>query len=386
MRILQVHNKYREPGGEDRVVDAEFELLQGGGHEVLTHRVVNPASALRSAGLLMLSPGNPGAAREVKRLVEEFRPEVAHVHNTWFSLSPSVLGALRSTGVPVVVTLHNFRLMCTNGLLFRDGHPCEECVGTHPWRGVLHRCYRESVLASTAAAGAIAANRARSVWLRNVDRFLVLSQFSRSRFAAAGIPEDRMTMVSNFVADPGPRVIPPGESNTVLFVGRLSAEKGADVLLSAWPEKTTLELVVVGDGPLRSTLGRRGGPSVRFLGHCSPADVRDLMLRSRALVFPSLAYENQPVVLLEALSAGLPVVASRSGAIPEVFAGSPEVKLVTAGDRSAWATALEELSETRLAATAGASMRALYEERYTPEAARSTLETVYQDVIDRHRG
>ena len=125
------------------------------GHEVLTHRVVNPASAVRSAGLLMLSPGNPGAAREVKRLVAEFRPEVAHVHNTWFSLSPSVLGALRSTGVPVVVTLHNFRLMCTNSLLFRDGHPCEECVGTHPWRGVLHRCYRDSVLASTAAAGAI---------------------------------------------------------------------------------------------------------------------------------------------------------------------------------------------------------------------------------------
>ena len=137
-----------------------------------------------------------------------------------------------------------------------------------------------------------------------------------------------MTTVSNFVADPGPRVMPPGESNTVLFVGRLSAEKGADLLLSAWPEKTGLELVVVGDGPLRSTLERRGGPSVRFLGHCSPADVRDLMLRSRALVFPSLAYENQPVVLLEALSAGLPVVASRFGAIPEVFAGSPEVKLV----------------------------------------------------------
>jgi glycosyltransferase involved in cell wall biosynthesis len=385
VRILQVHNQYREPGGEDRVVGAEYELLKSAGHEVFTHRVTNPTSGVQAAGMLLLSPNNPGAARAVRRLAAEFRPDVAHVHNTWFSLSPSVLGALQKMGVPVVVTLHNYRLMCVNSLLFRDGRPCEDCVGSHPWHGVLHRCYRDSALASAAAAGAVTINRARSVWSRHVDRFLVLSQFSRGRFAAAGIPDDRMTTVSNFVDDPGPRLSSPAASNMVLFVGRLSAEKGADLMLSAWPRTGGLKLVVVGDGPLRSELEHRAGSSVSFLGYRSPAEVRSLMLRSRALVFPSLAYENQPVVLLEAMSAGLPVVASGSGAIPEVFAGSPDVKLVAAGDREAWAAALLELSEGRFVATAGASMRALYEKRYTPNASRAALETVYENVINQRR-
>ncbi len=385
MRILQVHNQYREPGGEDRVVQAEFDLLQSAGHEVVSHRVTNPSSALRSAGLLVLSPGNPGAGQAVKRLAAQFRPDVAHVHNTWFSLSPSVLGALQRSGVPVVMTLHNYRLMCVNSLLFRDGHPCEECVGSHPWHGVRHRCYRDSALASAAAAGAISINRSRSVWSRNVDRFLVLSQFSQQRFAAAGIPEERMTRVSNFVDDPGPRPAPPDQSNSVLFVGRLSAEKGADLLLRAWPAASGLELVVVGDGPQRPDLERVGGSSVRFLGRRSAPEVRNLMLHSRALVFPSLAYENQPIVLLEALSAGLPVVASEGGAIPEVFAGSPHVQLVAAGDRQAWTAALGELSQDRFVTAAGASMRTLYEERYTPDSTRSTLEAAYRDAIQSRR-
>ena len=235
VRILQVHNQYREPGGEDRVVGAEYELLKSAGHEVFTHRVTNPTSGVQAAGMLLFSANNPGAAQAVRRLAAEFRPDVAHVHNTWFSLSPSVLGALHRIGVPVVVTLHNYRIMCVNSLLFRDGRPCEDCVGSHPWHGVLHRCYRDSALAFS-----------RGGWGRHYQSSVFRLVAARrplsrpiavlaERFAAAGIPDNRMTTVSNFVDDPGPRLSSPADSNMVLFVGRLSPEKGADLLLSAWP-------------------------------------------------------------------------------------------------------------------------------------------------------
>ena len=382
VRILQVHNQYREPGGEDRVVQVESELLRSSGHQVIAHRVTNPASAVQSAGLLLLSPRNPGAARAVRHLAEKFQPDVAHVHNTWFSLSPSVLGALHDTGVPVVVTLHNYRIMCVNGLLFREGRPCERCVASHPWHGVRFRCYRGSAMASTVAATGISFNRARNTWLRDVSRFLVLSDFSRQRFVTAGLPDGRITVVSNFVDDPGPRSVRVTDSRNVLFVGRLSFEKGVDVLLDAWAGigDTKMELQVVGDGPLRGELEGRAGPGVRFLGHRPLSEVRRLMSEARALAFPSLTYENQPMVLLEAMSAGLPVIASRLGAIPEVFSGVSEFGLVAPGDVAAWRSALRRLADRSLAESEGSLMRALYEERYTPATARARLESVYYEV------
>jgi hypothetical protein len=158
LRVLQVHTHYREEGGEDSVVRAEAELLRSAGHDVVVHQARNPSGALATGASLAMSPWNPLAAREVRRLAERVRPDVAHVHNTWYALSPSVLAALSAAAVPVVMTLHNYRLLCANAQLFRDGRPCEDCVGSHPWHGVRHRCYRGSALASAPAAATIAFN------------------------------------------------------------------------------------------------------------------------------------------------------------------------------------------------------------------------------------
>ena len=146
LRVLQIHNRYREPGGEDAVAAAEADLLRGCGHAVIEHHVTNPSGGVAAAASLAAAPWNPASAREMRRAIRESAPDVAHLHNTWFTLSPSVLGALSGAGVPVVMTLHNYRLVCANALLFREGRPCRDCVGRSPWPGVRHRCYHDSIV------------------------------------------------------------------------------------------------------------------------------------------------------------------------------------------------------------------------------------------------
>jgi glycosyltransferase involved in cell wall biosynthesis len=382
MKVLQVHTRYRQPGGEDTVVSAEAELLRSAGHQVVQVQAENPAGALPTAGALVLAPWNPRSADRLARAVEQHRPDVAHVHNTWFALSPSIFPAIRKGEIPVVMTLHNYRLVCSNGLLFRDGHPCEDCVGTHPWHGVVHRCYRDSVAASTVAATTIAVHQARGTWSRQVDLFLALTEFSRGRLVAGGLPADRVIVKPNFTLDPGPRSYPPSTSRTLLFAGRLSREKGVDMLLRAWATADTgpLELVVIGDGPMEKELREAAPSGVRFLGRLSPEALQDQLLRSRALVFPSRAYETQGMVIVEALAAGVPVLASDLGAVPETVTLGPDW-LVAPGDLAAWAEGLERLCSDELVDQAGTAARSIYEGRFSPSVGLANLEAAYRRVV-----
>jgi len=168
MRILQLHTRYRQAGGEDRVVAAEADLLRSAGHTVEQLLADNPRSSMAAAGAMLKSPWNSASRQAVERAVARFKPDVAHVHNTWYALSPSVLDELRASRVPTVMTVHNYRLMCVNGMLLRDGGPCEDCVGRSPLPGIRHRCYRNSVVASTVAAATIGYNRRRKTWADGV--------------------------------------------------------------------------------------------------------------------------------------------------------------------------------------------------------------------------
>jgi glycosyltransferase involved in cell wall biosynthesis len=373
--VLQLHNRYRQAGGEDTVVARERELLTSAGHEVLQCQVENPPGAVRAAATLLLSAWNPSSASSVKQITAEFQPDVAHIHNTWWVLSPSVVAALGS--IPTVVTLHNYRLLCANSQLFRDGHPCEDCVGRGPWRGVQHRCYRRSFPASTLAAAAIGIPRRLDVW-RNVDLFLALTDFAKGRFVAGGLPEERLVVKPNFVDDPGPRLNAPSASTTVLFVGRLSTEKGIGVLLEAWSRVRPdhLELLIVGDGPLADDVRALAPPGVRFLGHLGQDQIRELMLGARALIFPSIWYEGQPMVLLEALAAGLPLVVSGIGGIPDTVVDYGAALIVNR--KSDWAESLVRLADDVWVDGAGRHGRAVFEGRYTPDAALDRLLDAYE--------
>jgi len=333
---------------------------------------------------LAVAPWNPVSARAVRRAVAEHAPDVAHVHNTWFTLSPSVLGALHRSMVPVVMTLHNYRLVCVNALVFRDGHPCTDCVGRSPWPGVRHRCYRDSAPQSAVAAATLSFNRARGTWVDAVDRYIAPSRGLRDTLIAGGLPAERFIVRPHAVADPGPRIRRPSSSATVLCVGRVSEEKGVDVLLEAWARARPpgIELVVVGDGPRREALEHRAIDGVRFTGWLPHDDVRALMLGSRALVFPSVCFEVFPMTLVEAMAAGLPVIASAHGGSAEIVGPIGPEWLAEPGRPQSWAERLEHLADDDALDAAGACARDLYASQYAPERGIGSLIDAYQAAID----
>jgi len=382
VRILQVHTHYRQPGGEDAVVDTEARLLRASGHDVLTWQEANP----QGTGAVVSLAGaawNPAAARRLRRAAERFRPDVAHVHNTWFAMSPAAITTLHRLEIPVVMTLHNYRLICAAATLYRDGAPCHDCVGTHPWHAVTHGCYRGSRIQSAVAAASMAVHAKRGTWHEEVDRFLALSEFGRQQVVAGGLPENKVLVKPNSVNDPGTRADPPSASRKVLFVGRLSEEKGVGGLLQAWSDiSADLELLIVGAGPLEDQLRRIAPAGVTFTGRQPPAVVAELMLSARALVFPSTWYEGQPLTILEAAAAGLPVVLSDLGAMPEVFAPNAEELLFSAGDRSQLAERLDRLTANDFVDHYGTLTRQLFESRYTHEVALQRLEKIYASVLE----
>jgi glycosyltransferase involved in cell wall biosynthesis len=311
------------------------------------------------------------------------RPDVAHVHNTWFALSPSILHALHAERIPIVMSLHNYRLMCVNASLFRDGRVCTDCVGTHPGWGVVHRCYHDSAVASGVVASTIAVNRARRTW-DLVGRFDVPTEFVKRMFVSAGLPAARLSVNPRAVADPGPRRDPPSASQTVLYAGKLTTHKGIGLLLDAWKKASAgipqLELVVVGDGPLRTELASESLDRVRFLGWEDSDAVRRMMLSARALVVPSQWYEVVGRVALEAFAAGLPVLASDIGGLGEVVREIGPECLVAYDDRDAWGTALTRLGDDASVDAIGARARAVFERAYTHEICLDRLLDLYESV------
>jgi glycosyltransferase involved in cell wall biosynthesis len=317
MKILVVHEHYLEPGGEDQVFAAEADLLERYGHRVIRHTVHNSSTnGMSRLALAASTVWSADARREVRTLLRRERPDIMHVHNTFPLLSPAIYYAASAEGIPVVQTLHNFRLVCPSAILFREGRPCEECVGRRiPLPGVVHACYRSSRAASAVACAMLAVHRSLGTWTRKIDLFIALTDFARRKFVEGGLPADRLFVKPNFVhPDPGRG---SGDAGYALFAGRLSPEKGIGTLLSAWERLGgRVELRILGDGPLAERTRARAGEiaGITFLGRCSRDQVLDAMRGAEFLVFPSLWPEGFPLVLAEAMATGLPVVCSDSGA------------------------------------------------------------------------
>ena len=335
--ILIVHNRYRQAGGEDAVVDAEAELLAGHGHRVDRLVVDNDAipdrpSAAQRVRLAVRTVWASAAAAAVADRARAVRADVVHVHNFLPLLSPAIHGAARSTGAAVVQTLHNYRLICPAATLFRDGAPCEDCVGLPvALPAVVHACYRDSRAQTAAVTAMLAVHRARRTWHRDVDAFIALTNFGRDRFIAGGLPVGRLVVKPNFASDEGdPHA---DESSTrsqfangpVLFVGRLAPEKGIRTLLAAWPRvdrDSGRQLRIVGGGPLVDDVRTAAAatPGITFVGPVSRDEVQAEMRSAAVMVFPSEWYEGMPLSLIEAFAAGLPVLASRLGAMESMIA------------------------------------------------------------------
>ena len=346
----------------------------------------NPQGSIKAAGSLFFSPWNPRAVRRVAAVANSFQPDVAHLHNTWFAMSPAVILSLKRLDIPTVLTLHNYRITCANGLLFRDGGPCEMCVGSHPWHAVKFACYRGSRTQSLFAAATIEVHRRLGSWTEHVNTFIALSEAQRELMIRAGLPSSKLRVKPNFVADPGARVRPPSASKQVVYVGRLSEEKGVQVLLDAWEQVDMphLELLIVGDGPERSALEARQPPRTRFTGPLRSSEVRSLMLSARALVVPSLWYETMGLVVLEAFSSRLPVIASDVGAPGDIVRKALGPKWIfRAGSVGSLKAALETIASDSWCDAAAAHARRVFEATFSESQAATRLVEIYQPLVAR---
>lgn len=376
-----VHNRYRHAGGEDAVVRDETELLRRNGIAVEQYERHNDdiGDIDGAGGRLRLAAGTVWSRRtvaDIAGLAARFRPDVIHAHNTFPLISPSLYFAAARQRVPVVQTLHNFRLFCPQAMFMRNGAVCEDCLGTLPWRGVLRRCYRDSAAQSAVLTGMLGVHRALGTWRRRVARYIALNAFCRDKFIAAGLPAERIAVKPNFVDLPPPR----GDAARAggLFVGRLSAEKGiAMLVVAAAASKDATAIAVVGAGPQQALL--EGAPGVRLLGWQAPELVYARMRRSAWLVMPSVWYENFPRTLVEAFACGLPAIASRLGAMAELIREGETGLLFRPGDAADLARALAWAGDNPTAMRRmGEAARREYEEKYTPAANFASLMAIYR--------
>jgi glycosyltransferase involved in cell wall biosynthesis len=382
MRVLILHSRYRSgaASGENRVVEDETRLLRSAGHEVDTFtptiESTAPSDLLRAAVRTIWSVP---AAAEVDRRIRRHRPHVVHIHNLFPALSPAILRSIPS-GTAVVATLHNYRLMCLPGTFLRDQRVCEDCLGRVPWPGVLHRCYQRSAVAGGVLASSLGLHRNIGSFGR-IDLFFAISEFVRMKHIEGGLPADSIVVKRHFTW-PAPVRVGPGDY--FLFLGRLSPEKGVSTLIDAWGDAEA-KLVIVGDGPERSALQQKAPSLVEFRPTVGPQDVADLLLRSRALMVPSLSHEGAGRVILEAYASGVPVIASRVGGIPEFVEDRVTGRLVPAGDPVGWRKAVVELLDDRLNERMGVAGHRLWRRSYEPTQALAALERAYSQALVRAR-
>ncbi len=390
MRILVAHNSYQQHGGEDAVVTAEMRQLAAHDDTVIPYqrnnhelRDITPLTALTRAADVVWAARS---SNDLARLLSDSRPDIAHFHNTFPLISPSAYYACADAGVPVVQTLHNYRLLCPAATLMRDGKVCESCLGRPlPWPAVLRRCYRDSLSQTAALATMLAAHTALHTWEKKVDIYIALSEFARMKFVQGGLPQDRIVVKPNFVhPDPGAK---NALGEYALFVGRLSEEKGLRTLVRAWRELSiNVPLCIVGDGAFRAELEsyikKLGLFQITLVGEVPPERIFHWMHGARFLIAPSLWFEGFPVTVAEAFACGLPVIASELGSLAEIVSTGRTGLHFAPGDATELARAVEwAWSHTEHVQRMGHQARLEFECKYTAERNYRSLMRIYNDAL-----
>lgn len=379
MRILIAHAFYRLPGGEDRFVDQEVELL-GRNHDVelLARRNSAVRSGLRSAARMTYSPKD---TRLLTTALDSFRPDVIHVHNIYPAFGPSVHLAARRAGIPLVQTVHNFRLRCPNGYMFTEGQLCQRCVAGNYSHALVHRCF-PSRAQSSAYAASLWTHRFILKLEQHTDFFIAPSQFMRDELLKWGIPSQKTQVIRNFSELQPVSEMPGGYG---IFLGRLSSEKGIDSLLHALAMAGDPPFKIVGSGPMEGHLHAVANSlslkHVEFLGHQSPEAVRGLLAASRYLVMPSLSQENAPLAALEAMHHGRPLIVSNRGGLPELVSSGGGMAF-EAGDHRQLAKAIRTYDTDELTSRAhGQTALQFARARLTPDVCLAALSNVFDSFI-----
>jgi glycosyltransferase involved in cell wall biosynthesis len=381
MKILIAHNAYQHRGGEDVVVDAEIALLRDYGHEVSTYRRHNDELQDRPGSAITSAFWSRRTAADMDDVVARNRPDLIHVHNTFPLISPSLYWTAARHKIPVVQTLHNFRMLCPQAMFLRQGKVCEDCMGKIPWRAVTRKCYRSSAAQSAVLSGMLFAHDTLGTFREKVTRYIVLNEFCLSKFVTGGLPPERMRIKPNFVTHAPDAVPETTERRGGLFVGRLSPEKGIDVLVQALGSlPRSLRVLVAGSGPLEAGVQEFFGDD--YLGYLSPPAITRHMSEALYVVAPSTCYETFGMVAIEAFAAGTAVIASRHGGLGALVREGETGLLVEPGNAQALAEALRwAQNHPQEMRRMGQAARAEYERQYTPQANYRMLMDIYHDAI-----
>lgn len=396
MRILLVHNFYRSnvPSGENTVYMSEKTLLQNAGHQVFEFTRTNDEyieapvrTALEAA---LLTPWNPLTNRKFQKALDEATPDVIHVHNTFPLISPSIFWAAHNHRAAVVLTLHNYRIFCAAAIAMRDGKPCMKCLEQASVKpAITHRCYRQSRIATLPVVGMIALHHRLKTWGRMVDAFIAMSEFQRNKMVEAGLPTEKIRIKPHFTS-PASNWIPwQKRENKLLFIGRLTEEKGADLLLQAlceWPGEPPV-VEIIGDGPQRAQLEAFTSANnlvrnVHFLGLLEPAAVRQKLASARLLVLPSRCLETFGMPVIEAYAQGVPVLAPRLGPFSDLVRQGETGMLFEAADSASLRARLHELwRDSNALARMSDEALITYQRNYSPEANLAILTDIYLGAL-----
>lgn len=382
LKIILVHNHYKESGGEDTVVAAEQILLECHGHQIYLFNLNNNRiqGVMKKLKVAWETPYSDDIKITFSRVIRDVNPDIVHVHNFFPLITPAVFDACHDAGVPVVQTLHNFRLICPGALLIRNGKICEICATNSPYHSVLYSCYRGSCLGTLSVARMVSKHRNLGTWNTKVDCFIVLTEFARQKFILAGFPADKLIVKPNFVGLKD-YIETSDRRSGALFVGRLSQEKGIKTLFKAWEGINNI-LKIIGDGPLHDEARTNSIENINFLGRKSPLEILSEMKASLFLIMPSECYETFGMVIIEAFACGLPVIASRLGAMAELVEDGITGLLFTPGDiidltaKIRWALENPEMMNQM-----GERAKIVYTKKYTSEHNYQQLVSIYQTVL-----
>ena len=392
LSVLCVHNRYIQPGGEDQVFESESQLLAQNGVRVekVEEQTTYPGGLVRKIQAAVDCVWSRSWYQKCKTLLRDVRPDVVHIHNFFSVISPSIYYACREEGVPVVQTLHNYRLACPAASFYRDGKICEECLDRGPFHAVRYGCYRESKLATAALATMLEVHRRKNTWTEMVDCYVALTEFAKEKMIQGGLPAEKIRVKPNFVLpDPGPR---RGQGDYALFVGRLVDLKGVGTLIKAWRKLPgSIPLVIAGDGPYRPEMEKLIADlklaNIDYRGRLSRTETLATMKGARFLMFPSEWYEGFPVTIAESFACGVPVLCSRLGGMQEIVEDGCTGLHFTTGNAADLAEKVQwAWSNPQETSAMGLAARAEFEAKYSAERNFGMLTEIYESVIARTKG
>jgi len=386
MKILQVHNYYQLPGGEDTVVKNEYDLLISKSNVVkqyfCNNKEIKSYKFINKIQLLYKSVYNKETYFKISKIIKQENPDICHVHNTLSLISPSVYFACKDNNIPVVQTLHNYRLLCSNGYLFRSGEICEQCLGKSLYNSVKYGCYRDSRLETLALANIIEFHKFNNTWDTKIDAYIALTNFAKSKFVAGGISAKKIFVKTNFQFNHVRQV--PILSDYFLFAGRLDKTKGINLLTALKNSSLVNNIKIAGSGAEIEKIIKLYGSN--YLGQLNSYDFNGVLSGSLALLFPSVWYEGMPMTIIEAFSHGKPVIASNLGAMAELIEDGVTGLLFKTNDledlqnKLYWA-----LNNKDKMIEMGKNAYKVYLEKYTPEKNYEMMMNIYNSVIENYK-